>query len=276
MLERLRAGDRAVLRDVANEDDRDPSPLASSISRSADSRTWPTLPAGPSSSSTVIVWIESTMTTIGEVARATSTTRPTSAREDGDGIARRPPVSPRRRRAEPDLGGGLLAADVEHVAIACGATTTPAAACSSSVDLPTPGSPRRGRASRARGRRRARGPARGSGRGCGRRQGSRCRPADRCRAGSRAAAPARPRSAASRRADDRLDEGVPGRARAALALPAQEIRAAGLADEAGLGPGHGERPRRLRRASSPRRLRCAARCRRRPCRRRSWPRPRSG
>ena len=47
-----------------------PSPFASSIRRSADSRTWPTLPAAPSSSSTVAVWIESTMTAAWPLAIA--------------------------------------------------------------------------------------------------------------------------------------------------------------------------------------------------------------
>ena len=55
-----------------------PSPFASSMSRRALSRTWPTLPAGPSSSSTVAVWIESTITRLGWVARAISVILPTS------------------------------------------------------------------------------------------------------------------------------------------------------------------------------------------------------
>ena len=54
------------------------SPLANSISRSVASRTWPTLPAAPSSSSTVAVWIESTTTSAGRIERPTSTIRPMS------------------------------------------------------------------------------------------------------------------------------------------------------------------------------------------------------
>ena len=44
VLERLRPGEVAVLRDVADEKRRDVLPLAANISRVADSRTWPMLP----------------------------------------------------------------------------------------------------------------------------------------------------------------------------------------------------------------------------------------
>ena len=54
-----------------------PSDFASSISRSVASRTWPTLPGGPSSSSEATVWTESTMSSPGRSARASSTMRPT-------------------------------------------------------------------------------------------------------------------------------------------------------------------------------------------------------
>ena len=47
----------------------------------------------------------------------------------------------------------------------------------------------------------------------------------------------RPGPGGRARRHDRLDEGVPGRARAALAFPAREVSAAGLADEAALRPG---------------------------------------
>jgi hypothetical protein len=70
------------------------SDFASSASRNADSRTWPTLPAGPSRSSTVEVWIESTMTSVGRSARASSAMAPTS---DTDATRiREPPGSPSR------------------------------------------------------------------------------------------------------------------------------------------------------------------------------------
>ena len=70
VLEGLGPGQRPVLRDVADEDQspRSPRPLATDIRRTADSRTWPTLPAGPSSSSTVIVWMKSTIVRAGRWA----------------------------------------------------------------------------------------------------------------------------------------------------------------------------------------------------------------
>src|SRR5204863_101653 len=55
-----------------------PPSFASCMYRNADSRTCPTLPAGPSSSSTTAVWIESTITTVGRSRRAASRTAATS------------------------------------------------------------------------------------------------------------------------------------------------------------------------------------------------------
>ena len=66
-----------------------PSPFARSIRRSVDSRTWPTLPAAPSRSSTVAVWIESTTTSLGRSARAASTIRPIVVSRRGPGRPRR-------------------------------------------------------------------------------------------------------------------------------------------------------------------------------------------
>ena len=95
-----------------------PSPLASSISRSADSRTWPTLPAGPSSSSTVIVWIESTTTSAGRLAARDLDDRADLARrKDADRVAGGPSsrgrAAPARRRT---WAGRLLARGVEDAA----------------------------------------------------------------------------------------------------------------------------------------------------------------
>ena len=92
-----------------------PSPFASSISRSARSRTWPTLPAGPSSSSTVAVWIESTTSSAGRSARA----RPRrSGRSSISATTRIAPPRPAVEQAEAlgaqaDLGRRLLAGRVE-------------------------------------------------------------------------------------------------------------------------------------------------------------------
>ncbi len=77
-----------------------PSPLAISISRSAHSRTCPTDPAGPSSSSTVTVWIESTTRTPGRPSRARSPMRPTSfSATTLDALARGMPSSSPSRPA---------------------------------------------------------------------------------------------------------------------------------------------------------------------------------
>ena len=118
------------------------SPLARSISRSADSRTCPTLPAGPSSSSTVTVWIESTITRAGLVARAMSVIRPTSPSARtlmADPVAES--VSPSRMARRRTCAA--LSSPVTYRTVRAGSVprATPAAAWRSSVDLPTPGSP---------------------------------------------------------------------------------------------------------------------------------------
>ena len=79
-----------------------PLSLASSVRRSAHWRTCPTLPAGPSSSSVVAVWMESTMRRDGEDARAASTIAPTSLSasrrtRSAAAEARRPSRDARRR-----------------------------------------------------------------------------------------------------------------------------------------------------------------------------------
>ena len=81
-----------------------PSPFASSISRSVDSRTWPTLPAGPSRSSTIAVWTESTTSTAGGSARA-ALDHPAD-RRSRRGSGSRPPAGRRRAgRGAPPAGG---------------------------------------------------------------------------------------------------------------------------------------------------------------------------
>ena len=74
-----------------------PSALASSISRSVDSRTWPTEPGGPSSSSEATVWTESTTSSPGRASRASSVIRPTPvSATTWIASPTAPPVSPRR------------------------------------------------------------------------------------------------------------------------------------------------------------------------------------
>src|SRR4051794_8401190 len=118
-----------------------PFGFASSMSRSVAPRTWPTLPAAPSRSSTVAVWMESTTRSAGAGdPAATSAIRSTddsaATRMAPAGPPRRPRRSARRR---------TCAADSSPVAyrIRSGPTVaaTPAAAWRSNVDLPIPGSP---------------------------------------------------------------------------------------------------------------------------------------
>ena len=91
-----------------------PSPLARSIRRSVDSRTWPTLPAAPSSSSTVAVWIESTTTRPGRSARARLDDPPDVVLgEDLDPLPGRPAQQPEPCRAQPDLARRFLAGGVQ-------------------------------------------------------------------------------------------------------------------------------------------------------------------
>ena len=83
-----------------------PSPLASSMSRSALSRTWPTLPAGPSRSSTVTVWIESTTTRPAASPGRSRAIRPTSlSASTAMASPRAPDSEAETRRAQADLGG---------------------------------------------------------------------------------------------------------------------------------------------------------------------------
>ena len=197
-----------------------PCSLANAWRRAAAARTWPTEPAGPSSSSVVSVWIESTMSSAGCAGVGGS--------DDALDARSRQARRCRRRRAavagqaeargaQSDLGGRLLARRVQDAAGRARPVRRTAPARASTCR--SPARRRAGPASPARGRRRARDRPRG------------CRPAirlgvsrrrvapraSRRRRGDGARAPDLPRSAA--RSTRRLDEGVPGAAGAALALP---------------------------------------------------------
>ncbi len=121
-----------------------PSPLARSIRRSVDSRTWPTLPAGPSSSSTVAVWIE----VDDDQPRPLG---PRGLDDPPDVVLGEDPHA--LRRTDPSAGRGAPPAAGPGRAIPRRSRTgrsrrpapgvRPAAAWRRSVDLPIPGSPPR-------------------------------------------------------------------------------------------------------------------------------------
>ncbi len=79
VLERLRPGERAVLRDVPDEDDRDPLPLGELHQPQGGLADLADAPGRPSSSSTVAVWMESTTRSWGRSSGAISAIRPTRA-----------------------------------------------------------------------------------------------------------------------------------------------------------------------------------------------------
>ena len=227
-----------------------PSSLATDMSRTADSRTWPTLPAGPSSSSTVIVWMESTIVRAGPLgAHELGDPADLALGDDPHRPAGRPVEEAEARGPEPDLGRRFLAGRVEDPAVG---RRRPVGDAGRGLEQ------ERGLADprlaadeheRARDEPAAEHPveladadrqARDVGRadlGEGR-QG-------RLRAGASAVARAAARPAGRGHPDEGLDEAVPAAARAALALPAQEGLAAGLADVPTLGLGHAyaRRPR---------------------------------
>ena len=224
-----------------------PSDLASSISRSAASRTWPTLPGGPSSSSDATVCTESTTRRPGRSARASSAMRSTlvSATTRIRSPAG-PLVSPRRAARS-----RTWAADSSPVAYSTSAPE-PGRDLEQERRLADPGlaaqqDDRAGHQATAEHAVQLadahRSPDRlGRVRGVGERDGD--GPTD-----HRDGTPAR------LVADDGLHEGVPLAARAALALPTRDGRTTGLADESTLDAGHARYPGpavRLRPASSPR------------------------
>ena len=200
-----------------------PLGLATSIRRRAAARTWPTLPAGPSSSSTVAVWIESMTSRAG--AGSSIATPAIRSMDDFGGDpdpARRTRQEPEPVRPETDLGRRFLARGVEHPLAARrprrrrrrpggGAWTcrSPARRRRSTTEPGTSPPPRTRSSSPIPIRRRAVRP-------------HRHRPGGGSRRRRRSRTP--PRAAALRGSGrtGRLDEAVPRLAGAALALPAEE------------------------------------------------------
>ena len=192
-----------------------------------DSRTWPTLPAGPSSSSTVTVWIESTMSDAPAVPPGRSSAmRPTSL-SARTSIARPPATRSEPQAAGPqaDLPGRLLARSrTGRSRPRRGAGQRPGRRPGAGASTCRyPARRRAGRASPGRARRRGRGRASpipvGDADGSasrGRRAATAARRRPRPASG---AAPARPRPGSR---TTRLDERVPGAAGPALPLPAEE------------------------------------------------------
>ena len=112
-----------------------PSSFAARIRRAAHSRTCPTLPGAPSSSSVCTVWIESTIAIVGRVASrcARMVSRCVSGRNSTS-----PAPSPSRSARSFTCSG--LSSPLTYSA-ACPSPCSRATTCSSSVDLPMPGSP---------------------------------------------------------------------------------------------------------------------------------------
>ena len=246
-----------------------PSPLASSMSRRAASRTWPTLPAGPSSSSSVAVWIESTMTAAGRCARADlDDPGHVVLGQDPDAVGRR---GRRAGRGGPRGGApGRPTPRRSRTGPAVRPPASPAAAWRRSVDFPIPGSPptrtsEPGHEAAAEDAVELAEPDRAAGE-------RPPRPASASGTGSAAAGPAAGADAGAPRrtlADDGLDERVPGAARRGTGPPSggRPRRRTGRRSGSGAAPRRARRPRR-RRASSRRRPGSRGRPPR-PCRRRS-------
>ena len=201
-----------------------PSPLANSMSRTRRLADLADAAGRASSSSTVAVWIESTTSRRGPLARATSTIRPMScSARTSIALARLAPASsPSRAGAQPDLR-----ADSSPVAYSTArpdAAPPPGAAAST---CRCPARRRAGSASPGRSRRRAPGRARRCRVGSRGTSPRRCPPGRwRRRCAPRRRVRARP-SRHGRLADDRLDEAVP------------------LAARRGTGPPSAGRPRRI-------------------------------
>ena len=214
-----------------------PSPLARSIRRSVDSRTWPTLPGRA-----LEVVDGRRLDRIDDDQPGSLCPRDLDdppdvvLGQDVDPLPRRPAQQPEPRRADPDLARRFLAGGVEDRAAAVGAGETgrgleqergladprlaadqherarDETAAEDAIELVDP---------QAEARQVGVGDA-----------GQRFR-----RGGRRRSADDRPFRARGL-AHDGLDERVPAVARAALPFPAQERFPAGLADEAALGPRH--------------------------------------
>ena len=216
VLEHARAGERALLRDVADQHERRrraPSrwPRAAPRTRAPA----PTEPGADSTRSVRSVWIESTSTSAGDVSRHGSASASTRVSASSAQVARASPAGARR------AGGSARALssprDVEHAAPEALRGSPRAAARASTCRCRA--RRRAGRPSRARGRRRARDRVRRS----------RSRGAARRRRRRRAARPAwpRPSSAAARRSRTRRARGG---------------RRLGLLDQGGPGAALGQRP----------------------------------
>ena len=223
VLQRLRPGEAAVLGHVADEDHRHvPRPSRAPCSRAAASRTWPTLPAGPSSSSACSVWTSRPRAAPAVGARPVDDAPDVGLGEDVYGEPARPveQAEPRRARSA-DLRRRLLARDVEHALPARVRGPPPPGAAASTC--------------RCRARRRAAPASRHDPAAedavdspmPDRRRGGPVGDVARASGAGRAAAGRRARRRRARGlANERLDQGVPGAARAALPFPAQEGRAA--------------------------------------------------
>ena len=191
-------------------------------------------PAGPSSSSTVSVWIESTTSSAGAVASAAATMRSTSV-SARTSIARRPAPSTARagRRAARSCARRLLARRVQDAAAPPGARATRRKLRARSVDLPMPGSPPS--STSEPGHEAAAEHAvelADADRACASLSASSTLAERRRRVARQRVAAARAAHGGASAADERLDQRVPVAARAALALPAQARRAARAADVA--------------------------------------------
>ena len=127
VLEHPRARDRAVLGDVADDDGGDVAGLGDPDQRGGTSLTWVTPPGTPSTPRAPMVWIESTTSSAGWACSMwVSTARGRSRRR---GRARRGAAG--AVGAQPHLGGGLLAGDVEDAALVAEVWELPGAgACS--------------------------------------------------------------------------------------------------------------------------------------------------
>ncbi len=137
VLEHARAGERAVLGDVADQDDRRAARLGQRASAAPRTRA----PARPSRAPSV------QRLAVDGLDRVDHRRPPAARPRASPGSSRagsRPARAPRRRaeaepaRAQRHLRAALLAGDVEHLA---SARDSASSACSSSVDLPMPGSP---------------------------------------------------------------------------------------------------------------------------------------
>ncbi len=138
VLERLRPGERAVLRDVPDQQDRERRAAWRSASAPpAAARTCDTVPGAEERSGCWTAWMESTTRTAGGRASASARTRETSVSERTSRCSSRMPSrSPRSRTCCTDSSALAYRTSTPR---ACRARPRPA--CRRSVDFPMPGSP---------------------------------------------------------------------------------------------------------------------------------------